>query len=34
MPVEEQRLVYLGIYEDEYRAYLNYEKLRGRGARH
>lgn len=27
MSAEEQRLVYLGIYEDEYRSYLNYEKL-------
>lgn len=27
MPVEEQKLVYLGIYEDEYKAYLAYEKL-------
>lgn len=27
LPVEEQKLVYLGIYEDEYKAYLNYEKI-------
>jgi hypothetical protein len=27
LPVEEQRFLYLGIYADEYRAYLAYEKL-------
>jgi hypothetical protein len=27
LSVEEQRLLYLGIYADEYRAYLAYEKL-------
>jgi hypothetical protein len=27
LPVEEQRFLYLGIYADEYKAYLAYEKL-------